>query len=366
MARAPGRVNLIGEHIDYNDGPVLPFAIEREVIIAAAPNDDTRAQIWSEGLDEAVQIPVGGLVPVGPAGWSNYLRGVLSGFRRRGVVIPGFDAVVVSNLSHGCGLSSSAALEVALATLIEALTGIVLSPMEKALLCQRAEHDFAGVPCGIMDQFASVFGAKDHAVLIDCRTRETRAIPLPDPGVVFLIIDSKVKHSLADGAYANRRQTCEAGAKTLGVYSLRDWLPAQLPEAEKQLDALTFRRVRHVVTEIERTFEAVKRLEAADWPSFGNLMYESHASLRDDYEVSCPELDEIVRIAQGMGAANGILGCRMTGGGFGGSAIALVKNEAVEPVRFAITEGYTRSFGISPGIFITRAADGASVLGLTG
>lgn len=358
--RAPGRVNLIGEHVDYNGGPVLPLAIELQVIITAAPNSDGVARLQSEGWPEVVEIPLNVPMEKSEPAWGNYVRGVIAGFQRRGVTIPGFDAYIVSDLPHGCGLSSSAALEVATATLIEAMTGASLSLKEKALLCQKAEHEFAGVPCGIMDQFASTFGKADHAVLIDCQSQEVTPIPLPASDVAFLIIDTRVKHSLGDSAYAERRRTCEAAASMLGVTTLREYPVSRLDEAESKLDPISFRRTRHIVTEIARTFEAVEHLRSGAWSELGALMYASHNSLRDDYEVSCLELDEIVRIARGIEEAGGVFGCRMTGGGFGGSAIAIVKQASLAEVQARIQSEYRLPKGIS--FISTRAADGAGLV----
>jgi galactokinase len=352
---------LIGEHVDYNGGPVLPLAIERQVMIAGAPNDGSLGRIWSESFGEWSEIPLGSKIQTGPPRWSGYIRGVLDGFARKGVVIPGFDAAVVSDVPHGCGLSSSAALEVAAATLIESVAGVTLEPAEKALLCQTAEQEYAGVPCGIMDQFASVFGRKNHVILIDCRTRQVTPIPLPSNGVAFLVIDTGVKHSLADGAYAERRRSCDAAARKLGVDSLRDWPADRLTEARGKLDPVLFKRTRHVVTEIDRTYASVGIIRDGDWARFGQLMYASHGSLRDDYEVSCPELDEIVRLAEEIGVIGGVLGCRMTGGGFGGSAIALVKADALRSAQDRLLDGYRRRFPDGVTFLVTGAADGASI-----
>jgi len=360
VVRAPGRVNLIGEHVDYNGGPVLPLAIELQVIIAAAPNQSDVVRLQSAGWPEVVEISLNGPLEKGEPAWGNYVRGVIAGFQQRDVTIPGFDAFIVSDLPHGCGLSSSAALEVATATLIEVMTGAALTLRDKALLCQKAEHEFAGVPCGIMDQFASTFGKADHAVLIDCLSQEVTPIPLRASGVAFLIIDTRVKHSLGDSAYAERRRTCEAAAATLGVKTLREYPVSRLDEAEARLDPISLRRTRHIVTEIARTFEAVKHLQAGAWSELGKLMYASHESLRDDYEVSCLELDEIVRVAREIGEAGGVYGCRMTGGGFGGSAIALINAPDLAQVKERIQEGYRLPKGIS--FISTRAADGAGLV----
>ena len=362
LVRAPGRVNLIGEHLDYNDGPVLPLAIEPQILFAAAPNGLECVRLWSAVFGEGCEISLTEPLTRGKPGWSNYLRGVFVGWCQTGRTVPGFDAVIAADLPVGGGLSSSAALEVGMATLIEALTGASLIPEEKALLCQRAEHDFAGLPCGFMDQFACVFGREDHLLLLDCRTRETTLIPWTKDDLAFLVIDTQVKHDLATSAYADRRRTCEATARQLGVTSLRDWPEVRLSEAESLLDAIAFRRVRHVVTEIARTFAAASAIQAGVWSELGRLMFASHASLRDDYEVSCAELDEVVRLTQELGEAGGVLGCRMTGGGFGGSAIALVRREQLASVQERLQSAYARRFPRGVKFIVTRAADGASVL----
>lgn len=362
VVRAPGRVNLIGEHLDYNDGPVLPLAIGPQIVFAAAPNGLERVRLWSAVFGEGCEISLTEPFTRGDPGWSNYLRGVFAGWRQTGRALLGFDAVIVSDLPAGGGLSSSAALEVGAATLLEALTGTPLAPEEKALLCQRAEHDFAGLPCGFMDQFACVFGREDHLLLLDCLSRETTLIPWTADDLAFLVIDTQVKHDLATTAYAERRRTCEASARHLGVRSLRDWPVTWLPEAQSQLDAIAFRRVRHVVTEIDRTFAAAAAIQRREWSEPGRLMFASHASLRDDYEVSCAELDEVVRIAADLGTEGGVIGCRMTGGGFGGSAIALVRAEQQATVQERVQAAYARRFPRGLRFLVTRPADGASVL----
>ncbi|HTH48285.1 MAG TPA: galactokinase [Candidatus Limnocylindria bacterium] len=361
LVRSPGRVNLIGEHLDYNDGPVLPLAIGPQLVFAAAANGLGCVRVWSAAFGEGCEISLTRPFTRGEPRWSNYLRGVLAGWRQAGLVVPGFDVVIVGDLPAGGGLSSSAALEVGTATLLEALTGTALVPEEKALLCQRAEHDFAGLPCGFMDQFACVFGRADHLLLLDCRSRETTLIPWTAEDLVFLVIDTQVKHDLATSAYAERRRTCEDSARRLGVTSLRDWPVARLPEAQSRLDEVAFRRVRHVVTEIARTFAAASAIQTGAWSELGRLMTESHASLRDDYEVSCAELDEVVRLATELGAAGGVIGCRMTGGGFGGSAIALVRREELATVQGRLQSGYACQFPHGLKFMVTRAANGVSI-----
>ena len=252
----------------------------------------------------------------------------------------GFDATIHSTVPLGGGLSSSAALEVATATLLEAITGKRLDPVEKALLCQKAEHEFAGMPCGIMDQFISVMGRKNHLLLLDCRSRQTELVPLDDPSVAVLIVNTNVKHKLTGSEYPTRRKQCETAAKILGVPSLRDATADALEDAKTRMDEVVYRRARHVIGEIERTVHAAEGIRASNWPTVGQLMYASHYSLRDDYEVSCTELDAVVEIAEAIGIKGGVYGCRMTGGGFGGCTVALVKADAVEAISKKIAADY--------------------------
>ena len=362
VVAAPGRVNLIGEHTDYNDGFVLPMAIERYTVIAGDTNTIREVTLHSETTGETARFSVHPKVEPGEPAWSNYVRGVLAGFQKLRKKPISFDAVIESTLPYGGGLASSAALEVATATLLEAMTGQVLDPIEKAVLCQRAEHDFANVPCGIMDQFTSILGRENHALLLDCRSRTTTPVPMTDPAVTVLIINTHIRHKLAEGEYAKRRSQCEAAARTLKVPALRDATPAALEAAQGQMDPVVFRRARHVISENARTLQAAKAIQASDWPAVGELMYASHASLRDDYEVSCPELDTVVEVAQGIGAAGGVIGCRMTGGGFGGCAVSLVKTEAVQSLTRRLDEAYEKKTGKQTTIFSSRPAAGARVL----
>jgi galactokinase len=290
------------------------------------------------------------------------VEGVIAGCRCAGLHVEPFEAVVVSDVPPGGGLSSSAALEVAVATLIEAMTGRLLDPLQKALLCQKAEHDFAGVPCGIMDQCTSVMGQDGALLLLDCRTRTVNLTPLADPDVVALIVNSNVKHELIDGGYAARRRQCEEAAVVLGASALRDVEVKQLELARDRLDDVHYRRARHVVTENARTVEAAEAIRRGDWPTVGRLMIESHASLRDDFEVSCEELDLLVALATNGAAANGVIGSRMTGGGFGGCTISLVRRAALEEVSSYISEGYFRETGRQATVFATRPVDGARVI----
>jgi galactokinase len=366
MAAAPGRVNVIGEHTDYNDGFVLPMAIERYTVIAAAPAvaGSTRVQLRSsERIDQPNVIDLGKpLQPFAKGNWANYPAGVMAGFQARGIPLDGFDALIHSTVPMGGGLSSSAALEVATATLLEAMTGRTLEPVEKALLCQQAEHQFAGVPCGIMDQFISVMGRKDHLLLLDCRSRLPELVPMTDPSVALLVTNTNVRHELGGGEYARRRAQCEAAAKALGVSSLRDATAPALEQAKSRMEYVVFRRARHVIGEIGRTTQAAQAIRNSRWLEAGQLMYASHYSLRDDYEVSCAELDAVVEIARGIGSQGGVYGCRMTGGGFGGCTVALVKTDAVTAITKIIRGHYQQKTGIEPALFVSRPAAGATVL----
>jgi galactokinase len=363
LAAAPGRVNVIGEHTDYNDGFVLPMAIERYTTIAAAPNQTNVIRLRSSlGAGESLIDLMQPLRPGASGYWGNYPLGVVAGFLARGIKLAGFDAMIHTTVPLGGGLSSSAALEVATATLLESVTGQKLDPVEKALLCQRAEHEYAGMPCGIMDQFISALGRKDHLLLLDCRSHETRLVPMTDPAVSVLIINSNVKHELTGSEYPTRRKQCETAAAALGVKSLRDATADRLEEQRGQLAQVIFRRARHVISEIERTELAAEGISAGNWPTVGQLMYASHDSLRDDYEVSCSELDAIVEIASGLGIKGGVYGCRMTGGGFGGCAVALVQSESVPPITASLSGAYRSKTGIEPTLFVSRPAQGAMVL----
>jgi galactokinase len=369
VVAAPGRVNLIGEHIDYNDGFVLPMAIDRYCVIAAANHPGDVATVYSAATNDDAKIQ---LAPSGATGsasatkvlghWSNYIAGVVAGCADRGLKVNGFNSVVESSVPVGGGLSSSAALEVATATLMEAMTGTALDPVSKALLCQKAEHEYAGVPCGIMDQFASVMCRPDHLMLLDCRSRQIEHIPFSDPSVTVLIINTNVKHELSGGEYAERRGQCESAARRLDVKSLRDTTSEQLEVHRDKLSEVEYRRARHAVSEIARTIEAAAAVKAGMWPLVGKLMYSSHASLRDDYEVSCPELDLLVEMASKLGAAGGVIGSRMTGGGFGGCTVSLVETTKADRVANELAESYRAKTGIEPSILTSRPARGAHVV----
>jgi len=364
IAAAPGRVNIIGEHTDYNDGFVLPMAIEFYSVMAADRPVDGREVITLRSTLETEVATIDLSRPVAPSApkWGNYPRGVVAGFQARGIQPGGLDVLLHSTVPLGSGLSSSAALEVCTATLLETVTGTTLDPVEKALLCQKAEHDFAGVPCGIMDQFISALGREGHLLLLDCRTRKTEIVPLQDPSVALLIINTNVKHELSGGEYAERRAQCEEAARNLGVKSLRDVTVEQLEKGKSMMRDLVYRRARHVIGEISRTVRAAGSVRQSDWPAVGRLMYASHVALRDDFEVSCPELDAVVEIAEAIGEKRGVYGCRMTGGGFGGCCVALVKASSVDGITKKIATDYKARTGVAATIFASRPAAGATVL----
>jgi galactokinase len=365
VVAAPGRVNIIGEHTDYSGGLVLPMAIDRYTVIAAAPaaaEAGLRLRLHSASVGETVDIPLAATPAPDEPRWANYARGVAAGFGARGLVAPPLDALVMSDVPLGGGLSSSAAFEVATATLLETVVGARLDPADKAALCRKAEHDYAQVPCGIMDQLISVLGDESGALLIDCRTQQTRLVPFADPSVSLLIANSNVRHSLGDGQYALRRAACVEAADVLGVDELGRATPAMVAAAEGALGPLRHRRARHVVTENARTRAAADALAGGDWRAAGGLMYESHQSLRDDFEVSAPELDTLVELAHDVGEAGGVFGARMTGGGFGGCTVTLAATDRVGHIGDRLAREYQRRHGRALTWFVSRPARGAHVV----
>jgi galactokinase len=371
VVRAPGRVNLIGEHTDYNDGFVLPIAIERHTLGAWAGRPDRKVTFRSTQADLAVEIDLDAELAPSEPKWSNYCKGVAAGLKARGVGLAGCDVMFTSDVPLGGGLSSSASLEVATALAMIAAASASspaaaaawakLPPRELAFICQQAEHKFAGAPCGIMDQSIAILGQAGRALLLDCRSGETTQIPFDDPDLVLLVADTQVKHAISDGGYAARRKQCEAAAKKLNLPALRDADAAAVTAAGESglLKDKELMRARHVAGEIARTLDAVGALKAGEYDKFGQLMYASHASLRDDYEVSCEELDAIVELAR---ACKGVYGARMTGGGFGGCAIILAAASRSEQIEEAVAAGFARRFERRCPIFATRAAAGAEVL----
>ncbi|XP_040437397.1 galactokinase [Falco naumanni] len=361
-AWAPGRVNLIGEHTDYNGGFVLPMALPLGTVLVGSPTQDGTISILTTSAEadepHRVQFPTprsGSPLSPGQPRWANYIKGVIQHYR--GGPVPGFSAVIASDIPLGGGLSSSAALEVATYTFLQQLCPDDGDLVAKALACQKAEHTFAGMPCGIMDQFVSVMGKEGHALLIDCRSLETTLVPLTDVSLAVLITNSNVRHTLTGSEYPTRRRQCEEAAAALGKASLRDATMAELEAARSRLGEEVYRRARHVIGEIARTVQAAQALQDRDYRMFGRLMVESHNSLRDDYEVSCPELDELVAAALEV---DGVYGSRMTGGGFGGCTVTLLEAGAAERAQHHIQE----RFSGTATFYLTKPSGGATVLPL--
>ncbi len=354
--RSPGRVNLIGEHTDYNDGFVLPLALTSGTRVDAARRDDRVLRVASvQRRDEPIDIALDGLEPGIVDGWAAYVAGTAWALAERGIGVPGADLLVDGTVPRGAGLSSSASLECATAGALLELVGVDLPLRDVALLAQHAENDFVGMPCGVMDQFASTHARAGHLLLLDTRSLEVRHIPfdLARDGLALLVVDTRAPHRLVDGEYHARRASCEEAARLLGVPALRDVV--DLGSALSALDDdVLRRRVRHVVTENGRVLDVVALLESGDVRAIGPLMTASHVSLRDDYEVSCRELDLVVDTALAAGA----LGARMTGGGFGGSAIALVEASAVEHVRDRVTASFAAAGLTEPGFVDAEPGDG--------
>ncbi|HYL85649.1 MAG TPA: galactokinase [Candidatus Angelobacter sp.] len=365
--RAPGRVNLIGEHTDYNDGFVLPAAIEFYCWVAAAPRNDRKLVIRSQNFNQTVEANLDSLGAQGEKHWANYPLGVAwaledAGKRR----LRGANLLVSGDVPLGAGLSSSAAIEVAVGLALSQQSGLTLDRTELARLCQKAENEFVGARVGIMDQFVACHGRASHALLLDCRSLEYKFVKLP-AGIQVVICNTMVKHEIASGEYNQRRAECEEGVRQLrhvlpGIRALRDVTLAQLEANQGSLGAKVFSRCRHVITENERVKLAVQALEVGHIKALGPLMQDSHRSLRDDYQVSCEELDAMVEIAA---AQPGVLGARMTGGGFGGCTINLVETTAVEAFKENVSREYRGRTGLSPEVYVSAASDGAQAVDLT-
>jgi len=359
LARGPGRVNLIGEHTDYNDGFVMPMAIDRAIWIALHPRQDRTVSVHSLMYDQRERFSLDHLEK-GPPGWIEYLKGVAWAMQEAGYTLQGFDGIVAGDVPFGAGLSSSAALEMASARAFAAISGIPWEPANMAMIGQRAENEWVGVQCGIMDQMISAAGQTGHALLIDCRTLETTPVPLP-AGISVVILDTATRRGLLDSAYNERRAQCEAAARFFGVPALRDVSMEQFQERAGQLDDLTRRRARHVISENERTLAAVDAMLRSDPAELGRLFVASHASLRDDFEVSSSELDTMVDCAL-KGA--GCYGARMTGAGFGGCAVALVRAETARSFASEVATCYQKTTGLSPHIYLCAPANGVEVIDL--
>ncbi|ANG84279.1 galactokinase [Microbacterium aurantiacum] len=365
---APGRVNLIGEHTDYNDGFVLPFAIQHRTHVALGTRADGVIRVASTFADDTVEVPLAELNALFPDGretvaeWARYPLGVAWALQRAAgrdpVTLVGVDLAFASDVPVGAGLSSSAAIEGATASALAAIWGIDLDRTALARVGRTAENEAVGAPTGIMDQMASMLGRADAAIFLDCRSLEAEVIDLgfADAGLELVVIDTGVSHSHATGGYGERRAACERGAEAMGASALRDVSVADLERAQELLDDVTFRRVRHVVTENQRVIDTVAALAAEGPASVGPLLVASHASMRDDFEISVPELDTAVEAALAAGA----IGARMTGGGFGGAAIALVARDGVGAVTDAVTAAFTDAGFAAPTIFTVAPSAGAA------
>ena len=365
LVRAPGRVNLIGEHTDYNDGYVLPIAIDQDVRLAVARNHESRTvRLYSLDFQAETCFDLDHVGRDEGDSWGNYLRGMAVELTRCGVLLHGLQGVIQGNVPVGSGLSSSAATTVASGLAYLAVSQQEVEPTALAELAQDAENNFMGVHVGIMDPFASRMGHPGHAIFLDCRTREYHLVPVPGDEYVFVVANSKQSRELAGSAYNERRSQCEAAVAHLQkrypqVKALRDVTLEQLEQARDELDPVVYRRARHVITENNRVLQAVQALRGDDLPTFGRLMNESHDSLRDDYEVSSPALDSLVNAARKQ---EGCLGSRLTGAGFGGCTVSLVRQDRVDDFRARVTEIYRQECGRDAELYVTRPAAGAGYI----
>ena len=364
--RAPGRVNLIGEHTDYNDGFVMPFAIDRSTLVAGSPRNDRKIEAIALDMDATATIDLDAEPQKKRKSWIDYVEGTARCIEEKFGKLIGANIVITSGVPIGAGLSSSAALETSIGLALLSLSKKNIDREELAFAAQKVEHEYAGTKSGIMDQFASSFCKKGNAMLLDCRSLERTQIPFESPDVVAVVCNTKVEHSLASSEYNKRREECEEGVRILQkhqpeVKALRDVTLELLDRHRTELDEIVYRRCRHVITENARTLKAAEFFGKHDLAEAGKLMFQSHESLRDDYEVSCNELDEMVEIARSV---DGVLGSRMTGGGFGGCTVTLVKKENRVNFEEAIKTGYKNKFGKDPDIYQFHAADGASELTL--
>lgn len=358
-AGAPGRVNILGEHTDYNEGFVFPAAIDRQITIVGSNRTDRKVRIFSTDFDQSSEFELSKIRKSSEVPWSNYVRGVFEQFLKRGEDIAGMDLAVSGNVPVGAGLSSSAAFEVAIAETIRTANALEMTKIEMALLCQAAEHEFVGVQCGIMDQFVSALAQKGTALFIDCRDLSYRDVQLAGD-IKILVCDSRVQRSLDSSAYNQRRAECEEAVASLQplireVRALRDVTPDLLVRHESLLPPTVFKRARHVVSENERVQKGMRMLDEGHIRKFGPLLYESHYSLRDDYEVSCPELDILVELA---GRVPGTVGARMTGAGFGGCTVNLVEETALQHFMESVSESYRQQTDRDCQIYVCSPSEG--------
>ncbi len=360
--RSPGRVNLIGEHTDYNDGFVCPMAIEPEVRFICRPRSDGAVRVASTLFpDEIVEFPIQGKIERAEPKWANYIRGVAAELIRAGIPLSGMDMLMSNTLPVGGGLSSSAAIEVGTALCFLSLAGLQMDPARLALICQKAEHDYALVPCGIMDQMIVSSAQAGHATLYDCRSGRKQYVRIDEKDLRVVIVNTMVRHELSGGEYARRRGQCETAVAHFrktdpSVRALRDVTMERLESAKGELDEMVYRRARHVIGENARTVEAAQALSNRHYERTGELMVQSHRSLQTDYEVSCEELDYLVETALN---APGVYGARMTGGGFGGCIVALTQPRSVETLRELVTQRYAEKYKVEPAVIVTTATAAA-------
>ncbi len=360
-SRAPGRVNLIGEHTDYNQGFVLPAALKYEVRVVASPRPDEKVRLHSVNFQQEDEFSLNSLKKNPRLPWSSYVRGVLDEILKAGFAVKGFEAVISGDVPLGSGLSSSAALEVAAASILREMFGLSIGKIEIAKLCQRAENNFVGVNCGIMDQFVSVLGEEDRALLIDCRDLSYRAVPLHLGDHLLVIADSRAPRDLASSAYNEHRAECERGVEILSkkdpsIFSLRDASLELLSSCIRDIPEKIGRRLRHVITENERTLESARLLSEGDLYSFGTIMKESHRSLKEDYEVSSFYLDTLVEAAL---SGEDCLGSRLTGAGFGGCTVNLVRKDSLDIFKERVESLYREKTGKIPVFYLSQASAGA-------
>lgn len=359
VARAPGRLNLLGEHTDYNGGFVLPIALNRACYAVLAPRDGV-VRVWAEAYGEGDEFKPVASQRDETRLWANYVRGVAWALGEAGVGIPGGDLLLTGDIPLSAGVSSSAAVETACGLAFLALAGAEMPGRDLALLCQKAENQFVGVNCGLMDQFAVGLCTEGHALLLDCRSLETRNVPLAEDAPVFFVLDTAKPRELAESGYNERRAQCESAARHFGAPTLREVTREQIERDRDLLGDVVYRRCRHVLTENDRVLQALDVMAAGDWAAFGRLLDGSHFSLKDDYEVSCEELDIICALAREQ---DGCLGARMVGAGFGGCAMAAVAREAVEGFAEALAPRYQAATGREPRVFAVEAAGGAGLVG---